>query len=74
MYNKQEPWSKVSLLKGRKKLCPSYGLVLPTKYPNGHPIKQKKKQDLQNMVPFLPVEHRLFYLDLKSTSSDSDSE
>ena len=78
-YNTDEPWSKVSLLKGRKKLPPSRVVALPEKYPNGHPIKSKKLEDLEKMIPFLPPESRQFYLDLLAsvpydTSNDSEDE
>ena len=63
-YNTDEPWSKVSLLKGRKRLLPSIVVALPVKYPNGHPIKSKKLEDLEQMIPFIPQENRQFYLDL----------
>ncbi len=81
-YSSDEPWSKVSLLKGRKRLPPSPAVSLPEKYPNGHPIKPKKLDDLKRMIPFLPPEYRQFYLDLFATaprdnsgdSSDDDGE
>ena len=60
-YNTDEPWSKVSLLKGRR-LPPSCVVALPEKYPNGHAINSKKLEDLEKMIPFLPPENRQFYL------------
>ena len=68
--------------KGRKRLPPSTSLSLPQKYPNGHSSKPKKLEDLHNMIPFLPTEHRQFYLDLYSNaprrtsgeSSDDDDD
>ena len=78
-YNTDEPWSKVSLLKGRKRLPPSCVVSLPEKYPNGHAIKSKKLEDLEKMIPFLPPENRQFYLDLVDSvphdpSNDSDDD
>ena len=78
-YNTDEPWSKVSLLKGRKKLPPSRVVPLPEKYPNGHAVKSKKLEDLERMIPFLPPESRQFYNDLltsvpRDTSNDSDDD
>jgi len=74
-YSATEQWSKLNLLKGRKKLQPSYDVNLPLKYPDGHQIKRKKVQDLKRMIPFLPAEHRQFYMDLDSGDSDvTDSE
>ena len=67
-YNKDEHWSKVCLLKGRKKQPPSE-TVLELKYPQGHAIKTKKLDDLKRMLPFLPEEHRKFYTDLRDTSA-----
>ena len=61
-------WSKVCLLKGRKKHPPSQ-TILETKYPQGHAIKTKKLDDLKRMLPFLPEEHRKFYTDLHDTGS-----
>ena len=70
-YSKDEPWSKVCLLKERKKRPPSEA-VLMLKYPQGHPIKTKKLDDLECMIPFLPEEHRKFYTDLcDSATSES---
>ena len=71
-----EPWSKVNLLKGRKRLPPSQVLFLPEKYPNGHPVKSKKLDDLQRMIPFLPAEHRPYYQNLLISvrTTDSDDE
>ncbi len=74
-YSSDEPWSKASLLKGRKRLPPSPAVTLPEKYPNGHPMKPKK-------LDLIPPEHRQFYLDLFATaprgnsgdSSDDDGE
>ena len=75
-YSSEECWSKVSLLKGRQQKQPSKSLCFPSKYPNGHPIKRSKVEDLQKLVPFLPVECRQFYIDLTSQpcSNDSDSD
>ena len=69
-YSTSEQWSKLSLLKGRKKMQPSYDANLPLKYPNGHQIKRKKVDDLKRMIPFLPIKHRQFYLDLEAEESD----
>ena len=63
-----EEWSRVSLLKGRKKTSPNTDLSLPEKYPekypDGHPVKTKKIEDLK-MIPYIPTEHRQFYEDLQ---------
>lgn len=63
-YDTDEPWRKLSLLKGRKKLPPLLPTTLLMKYPCGHSIKPKKLEDLRKMIPFLPVENRQFYFDL----------
>ena len=76
-YNEDEPWSKVSLRKGRKKLPPSHVFSLPEKYPNGHPIKARKLDDLRQMIPFLLPEYRQYYMDLCDHAPafmDSDDE
>ena len=76
-YNEDKPWSKVSLRKGRKKLPPSHVFSLPEKYPNGHPIKARKLDDLRQMIPFLLPEYRQYYMDLcdhAPASMDSDDE
>lgn len=73
-YDTSESWSKVSLLKGRKKLPPSLDVDLPEKYPNGHSIKPKKLEDLQKMIPFLPEENRQFYHDLLAREPPEDFE
>ena len=41
-FDKLETWSKVSLLKGRRKEEPNIHVPLSQKYPDGHPIKSKK--------------------------------
>ena len=51
--NLEEPWQKVCILKGRRKLAPPLDIEYPVKYPNGHPINPKKVSDLQTMLPFL---------------------
>ena len=53
-YNPEEPWSKVSLLKGRSRTPPSTSILLPLKYEHGHAIKASKLADLASMIPFLP--------------------
>ena len=63
----------MSLLKGRKRLPPSSTMYLPEKYLNGHPIKAKKLDDLENMVPFLPPKYRQFYLDLLAATPRDNS-
>ena len=75
-YDHDEPWSKGNLLKGRKRLPPSQVLFLPEKYPNGHPVKSKKLDDLQRMIPFLPAEHTPYYQNLLVSvrTTDSDDE
>lgn len=60
-YDTSEEWSRVSLLKGRKKTLPAVDLFLPEKYPDGHAIKRKKIEDLVKMVPYIPMEHGHFY-------------
>lgn len=39
-------------------------LSLPEKYPDGHPVKTKKIEDLKKMIPYIPTEHHQFYEDL----------
>ena len=73
-YSSEECWSKVSLLKGHQQKQPSKSLCFPNKYPNGHPIKRSKVEDLQKLVPFLPVECRQFYIDLTSQPCSNDSD
>ena len=68
-YDRSEEWSQVSLLKGRKKTSPNTDLSLPEKYPDGHPVKTKKIEDLKKMIPYIPTEHRQFYEDLRSCNS-----
>ena len=63
-YDTREAWSKVSLLKGRRKTPPSKTLTFPVKYPRGHQLKQQKVQDLLKIIPFIPEEHKQFYRDL----------
>ena len=63
LYQPEEPWHKVSLLKGRNKTPPSTSVVLPEKYMHGHAIKETKLAHLKSMVPFLPPKHQ-FYTDL----------
>lgn len=48
-YDKSEEWSKVSLLKGRKKTTPNMDVPLPQMYPDSHSINPKKINDLQRM-------------------------
>lgn len=60
-----EEWSRVSLLKGRKKTSPNTDLSLPKKYPDGHPVKTKKIEDIKKMIPYIPTEHHQFYEDLR---------
>ena len=60
-YDTSEEWSRVTLLKGRKKTQPTVDLCLPEKYPNGHAVKTKKIEDLVKMIPYIPMEHRHFY-------------
>lgn len=59
-YISAEPWSKVSLLKGRKKTQPDVSLDMPELYPNGHGVKPKKVADLQKMLPYMSKEHCSF--------------
>lgn len=37
---------------------------LPQQYPNGHPIKTAKYNDLQSLFPFIPMVHHEFYVNL----------
>ena len=74
-YVSAETWSKVSLLKGRKKIQSDVSLNMPQLYPNGHGVKPQKIADLQKMLPYIPVEHRSFYEDIcvgDENSSDSE--
>ena len=48
-YDTSEKWSRVTLLKGRKRTQPTVDLCLPEKYPNGHVVKTKKIEDLVKM-------------------------
>ena len=64
LYQPEEPWHKVSLLKGRNKTPRSATIVLPGKYMHGYTIKEIKLADLKSMVPFLPPMHCQFYTDL----------
>ena len=73
-YSLDESWSKVSLLKGRKKIPPATSISLPIKYPNGHSILKTKVQDLKKMIPYLPEEHKQFYIDLREQSDSEDSD
>ena len=65
-YVSAESWSKVSLLKGRKKTQSDVSLAMPVLYPNGHGVKPKKVDDLQKMLPYMPDEHRSFYEDMST--------
>ena len=71
-YAQDEEWSKVSLLKGRSKSQPNIDVTLLCMYPNGHAINPKKIADLKKMIPFLPMEHRQFYLDLQNHPTNND--
>lgn len=73
-YDASEAWSKVNLLKGRKKSPPSLAVALPEKYPEGHSVKPKKLEDLQQMLPFIPQESRQFYVDLFAQRPSDDSD
>ena len=57
----EEPWQKVCILKGRRKLPPPSQIAFPIKYPNGHPMIPKKVADPQTMVPYLPPSSRAFF-------------
>ena len=46
-YDESEEWSKVSLLKGRRKTQPNVDVPLPCMYPNGHGIHPNKIADLR---------------------------
>ena len=77
-YVSAEPWSKVSILKGRKKQQPNVDVCVPQLYPNGHGIKPKKCEDLQKMIPYIPTEHHSFYEELEQyaqiNAPDSDDD
>ena len=70
-YSMEERWSKVNLLKRRKKTQP---VSLPIKYPNRHPILLTKIQDLKKMIPFIPDEYKQFYIDLGENPDGEQSE
>lgn len=54
-YDMAEEWSRVSLLKGKKKTQPTVDPSLPEKYFNGHhAVKTKKIEDLVKMIPYIP--------------------
>ena len=73
----EDPWQKVCILKGRKKLTPPKDIDLPIAHPNGHPMNPKKVADLQKMVPFLPSSCKEFYMSLSnhpvSNSDETDA-
>ena len=69
-YDSAEPWSKVSLLKGRKKTQPDVSLSMPNLYPDGHGIKPKMVRDLQKMLLYMPEEHRSFYENMQEYDND----
>ena len=75
-FSLQEPWQKICILKGRKKLPPPIDMEFPVKYPDGHPLNPKKVNDLQSMIPYLPPASREYYASLKdhvvSTESNDD--
>ena len=76
-FSAEEPWQKVCILKGRKKLPPPIDTEFPVKYPDGHPINPKKANDLKSMIPFLPPTSREFYTSLQDhvvASSDEDDD
>lgn len=60
-FDSEEPWQKVCILKGRRKLTPPSDIDCPIKYPHGHPINPKKVADLQTMIPYLPSSYRDFF-------------
>ena len=72
-YSADECWSKVSSER-KEKMLPSTSVSLPIKYPHGCSIKKNKVQDLKKVVPFLPEEYKLFYIDLSEPSDSEDSE
>ena len=66
-FEETEEWSKMSLLKGRKKKQPEVDfLSLPKLYEGGHAINPKKISDLGKMIPFIPPDYRQFHHDLKN--------
>ena len=60
-FSVHEPWQKVCILKGRKKVAPPKAISVSISYPDGHPVNPKKIADLQKMIPFLPPQCRDFY-------------
>ena len=73
-YVSAEPWSKVSLLKGRKKTQLEVDLSALTRLDHAG-VNPKKVEDLQKMLPYIPEEHRPYYRNLpvaKDDHSDMD--
>ena len=54
IFSAHEPWQKVCILKGRKKVAPPKAMNVPTLHPDSHTINPKKVADLQKMIPFIP--------------------
>jgi hypothetical protein len=72
-FSVHEPWQKVCILKGRKKVAPPKAINVPTIYPEGHPVNPKKVADLQKMIPFIPPHFYSSLADHPVTSSaDND--
>ena len=60
-FSDDEPWQKVCLLKGRRKLVPPIDIEIPIKYPEGHPLNPNKIADLQKMISYLPNSCKEFF-------------
>ena len=75
-FSLEQPWQKVCILKGRKKLHPPNQIDLPAAYPNGHPLNPKKVDDLQKMIQYLPPACRDFFSSLANNPilEDDDNE
>ena len=75
-FSEEEPWQKVCILKGRKKLAPPTNLDPPILYPSGHGINPRKASDLQAMIPFLPLSCQNFFRSLARhlVAGDVDSD
>ena len=72
-YEKSEKWSRVSLLKGRRKTPPNVDVPFPHMYLEGHPMNPKI-DDLQRMIPFMSMEHHQFYTNLLSHPSSAEAD
>ena len=74
-FRETESWTVLSLAKRGAQLKPSHQLHL--KYSGPVKIDEKKLQDLQRLLPFVPRAHHTFYNTLTSENnetSDTDAE